>query len=528
MKALIGIIAFALIWLSGNALAFDFEKLFLPGEVIAGHFKYEEDCKQCHVRARETTQRQLCLDCHERIASDVNKAEGFHGKDKMASKVECKECHTDHKGRKATIVWLDKDRFDHRNTDYPLLGRHRETACSGCHEAAKHYYEAPGKCIDCHRDDDAHNEEQGDQCENCHNEKSWSSEQFDHDKTDFKLKGAHDEVACDLCHVGDKYKDTPKQCISCHGIKNVHGERFGDKCGDCHQETGWDKSKFDHDRDTKYRLRGAHEKIRCHACHNASYRVKGDQRKSRNCYACHKLDDSHAGKNGKKCDDCHQTSSWLQTEFDHDKKTEFPLRGKHKEASCQACHQAGTEQDMKLDKDCYSCHKHEDAHKEQQGKECETCHNESSWWLEDVRYDHDLTRFPLIGQHAVIGCEACHQTSAFQDAGETCNDCHQHDDVHEQSLSTKCDRCHNPNDWLIWSFDHDETDFKLVGAHEDLHCKHCHREPMLDDRRKLVECHVCHRRDDIHQGNFGLRCNDCHNQEKFSEVEMNDVYRSTR
>ena len=195
--------------ISNSGSALDIEKLFMPGALISGHQKFEKDCKQCHSRGRETTQIKLCLDCHEKIAGDVSNKEGFHGNSRQVINTECRECHTDHKGKDANIVWLDKDRFDHESTDYPLQGKHAQAECKSCHKPEKKYRDAPGKCISCHKEDDAHEEKLGKKCENCHNPKSWSNEQFDHDKTDFKLNYAHKKVACDLCHVENKYKDTP-------------------------------------------------------------------------------------------------------------------------------------------------------------------------------------------------------------------------------------------------------------------------------------------------------------------------------
>ena len=57
---------------------FEFEKLFMPGDVIQGHEELEEDCKNCHVRLRDTTQTKLCLDCHESTAKDISSKRGFH------------------------------------------------------------------------------------------------------------------------------------------------------------------------------------------------------------------------------------------------------------------------------------------------------------------------------------------------------------------------------------------------------------------------------------------------------------------
>ncbi len=35
---------------------------------------------------------------------------------------------------------------------------------------------------------------------------SWSGGKFDHDKTEFKLTGAHATVTCNACHIGGRYK----------------------------------------------------------------------------------------------------------------------------------------------------------------------------------------------------------------------------------------------------------------------------------------------------------------------------------
>ena len=520
MRRISSVLALLLMLLHSNtSYALEFEGLFMPGDLIAGHAEYESECKQCHVRLRDTTQKQLCMDCHEPIGQDVLKETGFHGKNRKAFSSDCNTCHADHKGRDASIIWLDKDRFDHKDTDFSLLGKHLQVECDDCHKKQDKFRDALSTCIDCHKDDDIHKNELGDQCADCHNPKAWTSDQFDHDKTDFKLKHAHKQVACDLCHVENRFKDTPKTCVACHAIREVHENRFGTRCEGCHVEKKWDVSIFDHGRDTEYRLRGKHASVSCNSCHAKSDIGKTDKKFPRICYDCHRLDDVHKGNNGRKCQDCHTGKSWLESEFDHDTKTDFPLRGAHKKASCQACHQANAF-DIKTDKACYSCHKHEDAHKDQLGKQCESCHNESSWWLQDVRFDHELSNFPLIGQHSVTGCESCHFTSAFKDAKSDCNDCHQDDDVHKKSLGDDCQRCHNPNDWLIWQFDHDETDFKIRGAHDGLHCDSCHFRPLDKNNKRASRCIDCHVHDDIHNGNFGPYCDSCHTQDDFTSIDI--------
>ena len=214
--------------------ALEIEQFFMPGELIFDHEELETTCTNCHVRGRDTTQKKLCLDCHdhEPIADDIRNKRGFHGKDKNARKLDCKSCHSDHKGREARVVWLDKDKFDHRFTDFRLEGKHQLTECSACHKKESKYREAKNGCYDCHSEDDAHKGDLGKKCSDCHVPAGWYKSEFDHDKTDFKLKFAHRQTACSACHIKGKYKDTPKQCASCHAIRDVHGNRFGKKSHD--------------------------------------------------------------------------------------------------------------------------------------------------------------------------------------------------------------------------------------------------------------------------------------------------------
>lgn len=502
------------------AQAAEIEQFFMPGELIEGHENLKSECTNCHVRLRDTTQKKLCLDCHDHknVAEDIANEQGYHGKDKNARTLDCKSCHSDHKGRDARVVWLDQDTFNHRFTDYELTGRHKLTECSGCHLENKKYREAEQACHDCHSEDDVHEGELGEECNSCHSPVGWSQFAFDHDQTEFKLKFSHQRVTCNACHIKEQYEDTPQRCVSCHAIRDIHAERFGDKCESCHQEKEWSKTTFDHDRDTDYPLEGGHRAPSCNDCHKPGYLADKKTDRVRDCYSCHRSDDPHDELNGNKCEDCHVVRGWAYAEFDHDSNTDFALNGAHDSLSCEACHVFGAET-KEIDTDCYSCHEQDDVHEREQGTECNQCHKEVAW-LQDVRFDHDLTSFPLIGQHAAAGCESCHLTSVFNDVGSQCDDCHGGDDVHEQGLGTDCASCHNPNDWLIWFFDHDETEFELRNAHTEVHCHSCHYTPLDKFTDRDSRCIDCHRRDDVHDGKFGGSCNRCHDEDSFDKAKI--------
>lgn len=494
-----------------------FESIFMPDKVISGHEKIELECENCHESFEQDQQRHLCLDCHDHkeIAEDIEKGEGFHGLMENSQKIECKVCHPDHLGRKANIIQLTPATFNHTHTDFPLEGRHASVACSSCHESEKKYREAPKLCFDCHEKDDTHNGKLGEKCADCHNEKSWQDTGFDHDETDFPLKHTHQEVACSSCHADEQYEDIATECIACHKLNDAHGGDFGKECEKCHSEKKWDESIFNHDKDTEYKLRGQHKEARCNSCH---VDPPFDKKPSELCIDCHKADDVHQQKNGEKCQDCHSENNWQKTSFDHERDTDFTLRGKHEDLQCESCHKGSLEQELKTS--CISCHQADDVHLGQQGEACQRCHDENSF-TDQIRFDHDLTRFPLIGQHAATSCEECHLEQTFKDTALDCNSCHSDDDVHKQGLGARCEQCHTPNAWGIWVFDHDtQTDFKLTGKHQEQPCKVCHIKPVKTDEEidQAADCFSCHRSDDIHLGGFGRFCERCHTTESFDDT----------
>ena len=357
------------------------ESMIMPGKLIKGHAKYAKKCASCHAYFSKTTQNKLCLDCHKKISEDLENKKGFHGLSKRVKNTECKHCHTDHIGSDADIVRLDKELFNHINTDFPLEKNHIKVQCDACHDNKTKYRDTKSKCIDCHKKNDPHYGHLGEKCSDCHKDTTWETNSYDHNKTKFPLKGKHQKLVCSSCHPSQRWKKTPVKCVACHKINEVHDNRFGDTCDNCHIPEDWKRSTHDHN------------------------------------------------------------------------KTKFPLKGKHAKVSCDKCHnrQIG---EKKLRMDCFACHQFGDAHRGKQDNECDRCHNQESWST-DVFFDHDLTNFPLIGQHAIVTCEECHLSNVYKGTKKDCVSCHKPHDKHEQTLGPKCASCHNPNSWKLWHFDHD-------------------------------------------------------------------------
>jgi len=510
------IVGVALLALSPRASASPLRRLVMPGPLIADHAEYEADCGNCHHPFSKERQGRLCLGCHEEVAADIAGTLGYHGRIDEIDEIECKQCHAEHLGRGADIVQLDVETFDHGATDFVLLGRHAQAACRGCHADGGHYRDADSSCDDCHRGDDAHQGRLGSACRDCHAPVGWSQARFEHDQTSFPLEGQHVEVACNRCHPDEQYQDTPAQCRSCHEMQDVHGGRHGRQCETCHTPVDWSEQAFDHDHDTGFPLTGSHRGLACADCHPGDV---FEQNLETDCHACHRQDDVHGGRRGTACSDCHDSSDWDRPLFDHDAATEFPLSGRHAGADCEACHRGNVFDDEPAT-DCYGCHRHDDVHDGQEGTRCDTCHDENGWSA-TVTFDHDLGAFPLIGVHAVTPCEECHLTPEFKDAASECIACHADDDDHRRRLATDCARCHNPNAWALWIFDHDtQTDYILDGAHEGLECVACHLSPVRSEIHLSTACHGCHRTDDIHRGGFGRLCSRCHVTDSFATIKQ--------
>ncbi|MEZ5857324.1 MAG: cytochrome c3 family protein [Hyphomicrobiaceae bacterium] len=123
------------------------------------------------------------------------------------------------------------------------------------------------------------------------------------------MVGRHIKVKCASCHKTKAFKDAPRACQACHEDQ-VHQGRIGNTCASCHSPTGWALWRFNHDRQTRFALTGAHKGVRCHTCHQTRHATKVAL--PMNCYSCHAKDDAHRGAFGQACEKCHATTSFKQ------------------------------------------------------------------------------------------------------------------------------------------------------------------------------------------------------------------------
>lgn len=400
---------------------FDHDKTRFP--LLGKHVQAK--CNSCHEKEFKKTPTD-CLSCHRK--NDVHK--GRYG-------AKCETCH-DAKN------W--HNHFPHdTKTKFPLGGKHKPARCESCHKAPLYKERLPLKCHACHKAEDVHKGSLGEACEKCHNDRSWKTSSFDHDRdTKFALRGKHKPAKCDTCHRPGSKEKLATTCNGCHVKDDKHKGILGAKCETCHNDKDWKELRFDHDRDTKYVLKGKHREAKCETCHpkNAYTEKAPDE-----CIACHRKDDAHKGQEGERCAQCHNEKSWKEAPFDHS-KSRFPLLGAHIKVGCASCHRSPQFKDAA--RECAGCHEKDDTHKARLGPDCATCHNARSWKSWD--FDHGRrTKYPLEGAHRAVRCEACHTQPAKGklEVSTVCYACHRGVDVHGGAFGVQCDRCHGVDNWRV-------------------------------------------------------------------------------
>lgn len=250
------------------------------------------------------------------------------------------------------------------------------------------------------------------------------------------------------------------------------------------------------------------------------------------CISCHK---EHLGKDSR-------ITRFDETQFDH-AKSGFALTGKHASTTCDKCH---TEKNIKsaevlkglaafphktflgLDQRCISCHT--DRHRGSVSTECQSCHNTTTWSVKGL--DHSKTKFALGGKHTVVECVKCHE--AARKKGPTdpilfeakpfidCTPCHA--SPHGQKFTDKtCRSCHSAEGWsVVKSFNHSQTQFPLIGKHQNIPCVKCHTQMALKKgpavnlaTKEFRDCQPCH--NSPHgMGLSSRQCKSCHDAASWS------------
>ena len=178
-----------------GAFAASVETLLMPGKVTRAHVKQEEACTNCHDRTNARTQTSLCLDCHKDIAADVREHQRLSRP--HAQRGRRRVPRLPHRAQGPRRRHRAAEPRAVRSSPHRLRarGRARRARLRRLPQAgASPWRKAPATCVDCHKADDVHHGQFTQSCGECHGVASWSGGKFDHDKTEFKLTGAHANV----------------------------------------------------------------------------------------------------------------------------------------------------------------------------------------------------------------------------------------------------------------------------------------------------------------------------------------------
>lgn len=463
----------------------------LPAGLAVGHAALPElarltGCAQCH---SEEGLDAGCLGCHDEIAAQFARGEGYHAYlRETADGGRCTGCHLEHYGDRfevaGEVAWRDlgRDGFAHPHVEFALAGAHDRLECEGCHEPelapAVHTGEFPElvrartflglaqECTRCH--EDVHAGGLSPVCTECHDQEAFRpAPLFDHDEH-FALGCAHERVECRLCHVipeaaanglAEK-RSLPfaevrgVECLECH--ESPHRAEFSADCFECHRKDaclwrdGRERMTAALHRETGFPLEAPHAEVRCEECHSdlpgyperyPDPALPGYRRAPQSCEGCH--EDEHRGQFAgrfARCRDCHSAQRFVPAEFGIADHGVWPLDGAHRAVGCNECHVIPAGSDHRryagLAKECASCHR--DPHLAQfqesrGGMDCTRCHTSPDEWSAGG-FDHDRdSRFTLAGDHREVPCAECHASSVLPDG---------HTVVHYRPLGRECQDCH--------------------------------------------------------------------------------------
>jgi hypothetical protein len=296
------------------------------------------------------------------------------------------------------------------------------------------------------------------------------------------------------------YLEGMSNCTKCHEL----GEQVtNSKCMDCHSE------------------------IKKMVSQGKGYHSSSGV-KDKNCFDCHS---EHNGRNFK-------IINFNPNSFDH-KKAGYELTGSHTSVKCNDCHQAKyisthlskkkKETYLGLSTECRTCH--EDIHQPKLGTDCSSCHTTEKFKPAE-KFNHNKARFALTGSHQKVECNKCHPVEIKNDkkiqkfkgvSFSSCKSCH--NDTHKGKFGNKCESCHNTSSFhniAQGTFDHNKTNFPLIGKHKLTSCNNCHKTNLTVKLKhdKCLDCHTDYHKGDFVVANLNRDCSECHSEDGFKPASF--------
>jgi Cytochrome c7 and related cytochrome c/Class III cytochrome C family len=186
----------------------------------------EVRCNDCHPSITFKPRPTNCFGCHPE--PKVHK--GQYG-------TACEQCHS-------TRSFSDIKPL-HDVGDFSLKGMHDNIACERCHKDNRPLAGSGNLCINCHRQDDIHNNGLSPRCGECHTQWSFAPARFDHSRVGCNLTGIHRTFSCAACHKSGNYQALSAECASCHRDEAVKVGASDPAhlgyatCANCHNPNFW-------------------------------------------------------------------------------------------------------------------------------------------------------------------------------------------------------------------------------------------------------------------------------------------------
>lgn len=503
---------------------------FFP--LTGGHSR--PSCYDCHTVGTFAGLSKECYSCHKpnyEATTNPNHVAGNFSK-------QCQVCHN--------INAWSPAQFDHNLTTFPLTGRHTTVTCASCHTQG--YAGTPKTCVSCHQAN--YNATQSPNhtaaqfpstCENCHTTAGWTPAQFNHDGPYFPIySGKHRNKwnSCGDCHTNSS-NFQQFSCTNCHehNQASMNGEHQGvqgykwesSACYSCHP-SGTAEGAFNH-QTSPFPLTGAHITTDCSGCHSSGYANTPTQ-----CFSCHeqgfnqttKLNHTLAGFS-QTCTQCHNTTAWASTTYNHTTATGFPLQNKHAGKTCIQCHQTTYTGTIN---ECSTCHTPDyqaatnpNHVAKNYPQVCSNCHTDLGW--SPAKFDHAIVNFPISGKHTTALCADCH-TTGWANTPNQCKGCHLTDyntATNPNHLGAQfpqtCEDCHTSVGWSPSTFNHDGQYFPInSGKHKNKwnnDCTTCHNVSSNYASFTCISCHE-HNQTAMNQDHQGVQgyvysspeCYSCH------------------
>ena len=98
---------------------------------------------------------------------------------------------------------------------------------------------------------------------------------------------------------------------------------------------------------------------------------------------------------------------------------------------------------------------------------------------------------------------------------------------HGKDFAIKCVVCHTTDNWTkikMNGYDHNKSNFPLIGQHKTVYCRKCHLD--LNFKNAKRDCVSCHK--DVHELTLGRNCESCHTPASWIVNNIIQIHQQSR